>query len=60
MFALSHDAGRAGGLLGNSANVVYKHYHELVTPNAAKDWVSTVPDGVNILLMLQAAIAAVN
>jgi len=43
MFALSNDAGRVAGLLGNSAAVVHKHYRELVKPADAQKFFSVLP-----------------
>jgi integrase len=61
MFALSNDAGRVAGYLGNSAAVVHRHYREIVTPSAAKAWFSIIPErATNVLPMAQAAIATVN
>lgn len=45
MFALSNDAGRVAGFLGNSAAVIHKHYRELVSPKAAQAWFAVRPDG---------------
>jgi integrase len=44
-FALTHDAGRIAGYLGNSAAVVHRHYRELVTPTNAMKWFSITPEG---------------
>ena len=43
MFALSNDAGRVAGFLGNSASVVHKHYRELVRPQDAQRWFNVKP-----------------
>jgi len=43
MFALSNDAGRVAGYLGNSAAVIHRHYRELVTPADAKRWFGIAP-----------------
>jgi len=45
MFALSNDAGRVAGFLGNSAAVVHRHYREIVKPAAAKSYFSIKPAG---------------
>jgi integrase len=45
MFALSNDAGRIAGYLGNSAQVVHRHYRELVPPKAAQAWFNVFPEG---------------
>ena len=42
-FALTGDAGRVAGELGNSAAVVHKHYRELVTPDNAAKWFKIQP-----------------
>ena len=44
-FALTGDAGRVAGELGNSAAVVHKHYRELVKPADALKWFSVLPEG---------------
>lgn len=43
-FALTGDAGRVAGELGNSASVVHRHYRELVKPNEAQNWFSVTPE----------------
>ena len=61
MFALSNDAGRIAGLLGNSAAVVHRHYRELVRPADAVKWFSIVPEKpANVLPMNAAAVARVS
>jgi integrase len=56
MFALSNDAGRVAGFLGNSASVVHKHYRELVKPADAQRWFSLKPKTqVNVVTMASEA-----
>jgi hypothetical protein len=43
-FALTGDAGRAAGELGNSAAVVHRHYRELVKPEAPAAWFDVRPE----------------
>ncbi len=45
MFALTSDAGRIAGYLGNSAAVIHRHYRELVKPADALAWFNMRPDG---------------
>ena len=42
-FALTNDAGRVAGELGNSAAVVHRHYRELVKLADAERWFSIGP-----------------
>lgn len=42
-FALSNDAGRIAGYMGNSAQVVHRSYRELVSPRAAQQWFAVAP-----------------
>jgi hypothetical protein len=42
-FAVTGDAGRVAGELGNSAAVVHRHYRELVKPAAAERWFAITP-----------------
>jgi len=42
-FALTNDAGRVAGELGNSAAVVHKNYRELVKESDAKKWFGVQP-----------------
>ena len=59
MFALTNDAGRIAGFLGNSASVVHKHYRELVKPAAAQEYFNVRPaQTVNVLSQPQLATAA--
>ncbi len=44
-FALTNDAGRVAGELGNSAAVVHRHYRELVKPADAERWFNVRPAG---------------
>ena len=37
------DAAKVALELGNSPEKLFKHYRELVTPDAAKEWFSIVP-----------------
>ena len=55
MFALSNDAGRVAGFLGNSASVVHKHYRELVKPADAQRWFSLKPKTQVNVVTLNAA-----
>jgi integrase len=59
MFALSNDAGRVAGFLGNSAAMIHRHYRELVRPQDAQRWFAVRPEQpANILpLPTPAAIA---
>jgi len=43
-FAITNDAGRVAGELGNSAAVVHRHYRELVKPTEAEKWFSVEPE----------------
>jgi site-specific recombinase XerD len=43
-FALTNDAGRVAGELGNSAAVVHRHYRELVKPSDAERWFAIKPE----------------
>jgi site-specific recombinase XerD len=43
-FALTNDAGRVAGELGNSATVVHRFYRELVKPAAAEKWFAVRPE----------------
>lgn len=45
---------------GNSPQMIFKHYHQLVTDAAAKDWFSIAPakkDGADIIPISQATVA---
>jgi integrase len=51
-FALTNDAGRVAGELGNSAAVVHKHYRELVKSADAERWFAVKPEGpANVVTM---------
>jgi len=51
-FALTNDAGRVAGELGNSAAVVHKHYRELVKLADAQRWFAVKPEApANVLTM---------
>ena len=54
-FALTNDAGRVAGELGNSASVVHRHYRELVKPADAERWFAVKPEGPANVLALPAA-----
>jgi integrase len=58
-FGLIQDAPRVSAEMGNSAQVVFKHYRALVTPEEAKAWFDVKPAGaaVNVLPMPLAATA---
>lgn len=57
-FALTNDAGRVAGELGNSAAVVHRHYRELVKPADAERWFSIRPEApANVLPLAAARIA---
>lgn len=57
-FALTNNAGRVAGELGNSANVVHRHYRELVKPADAERWFAVLPDAAaNVVTMPTAAAA---
>ena len=43
-FAQTSDAGRVAGELGNTADVVHKHYRALVSAKEAEKWFSIRPD----------------
>ncbi len=50
MFALTNDAGRIAGFLGNSAAVVHKHYREMVKAADAQKFFNVKPaQSVNVL-----------
>lgn len=42
-FALTGDAGRVAGEMGNSASVIHRHYRELVKPADAERWFAVKP-----------------
>ena len=44
-FALSNDAGRIAGIMGNSPAIVNRHYRQLTTPAVAQKWFSVYPPG---------------
>ena len=52
-FALTTDAGRVAGEMGNSHQIVHSNYRELVTPADAERWFAAMPapDAANILPM---------
>ncbi len=43
-FAQTGDAGRVAGECGNSANVIHRHYRELVKPADAAKWFAVAPE----------------
>ena len=56
-FALTGDAGRVAGELGNSAAVVHRHYRELVKPADAERWFAIRPEApANVLAMPDATV----
>ena len=58
-FAQTGDAGRVAGELGNSANVVHRHYRELVKPVDAEKWFSVRPgEAGNIIHMTKTGMMA--
>jgi integrase len=42
--AVIHDTGRVALEAGNSPEIIFGHYRELVTPEAATDWFSIKPE----------------
>ncbi len=52
MFALSNDAGRVAGFLGNSESIMHKHYRELVKPSDAVKWFEVKPECPSSNLMM--------
>ena len=54
-FALTNDAGRVAGELGNSAAVVHKHYRELVKLTDAQRWFNVKPEAAANVIALPAA-----
>jgi integrase len=44
-FAITNDAGRVAGELGNSASVIHRHYRELVKLADAQRWFAVKPEG---------------
>jgi integrase len=60
-FALTGDAGRVAGELGNSATVVHRHYRELVKPADAERWFAVMPDApANVVPVVDSAVAGAN
>ena len=41
--AVVQDVGKVALEAGNSPQMIFKHYRELVTPDEAKDWFSIMP-----------------
>ncbi len=59
-FALTNDAGRVAGELGNSAAVVHRHNRELVKPADAERCFSIRPEApANVVPMAAAAVATI-
>ena len=55
-FALTNDAGRVAGELGNSSAVVHRHYRELVKTSDAERWFTIVPSvGNNVIQLISAS-----
>jgi integrase len=54
-FAVTNDAGRVAGELGNSAAVVHRHYRELVKPADAVRWFNVKPENPANVVPLTAA-----
>ena len=54
--ALTHDAAKTALEAGNSPQMIFKHYRELVTEDEAKAWFTVLPQGEpNIVAMPAAA-----
>lgn len=53
-FALTGDAGRVAGELGNSASIVHRHYRELVKPAEAERWFAVFSKRAENVLQLPA------
>jgi integrase len=53
-FALTNDAGRVAGELGNTAAIVHRHYRELVKPEEAKKWFAVKPEQASNVIALTA------
>jgi integrase len=53
-FALTNDAGRVAGELGNSPAVVHRHYRELVKPEEAWKWFAVKPEQASNVVTLAA------
>jgi hypothetical protein len=45
--AETHDAAKVSLEAGNSPQMIFKHYRELVRPDAAKAWFGLMPAGKN-------------
>ena len=56
--ALTHDAGRVAGELGNSAVVVHRHYRERVKLTDAERWFAVRPGAADNVVLLPQASAA--
>ncbi len=54
LLAKHGDAGRVAGWLGNSADIVHKHYKSLVAPDAATLWFSIEPPTIPSVLTFPA------
>lgn len=57
-FALTGDAGRVAGELGNSASIVHRHYRELVKPADGQRWFAVKPETSNHLIALPVSASA--
>ena len=57
-FAVTGDAGRVAGELGNSAAVVHRHYRELVKPADAQRWFAVAPDAEENVVTMPVAASA--
>ena len=51
-FALTNDAGRVAGELGNTAAIVHRHYRELVNPCEGKKWFAVKPEEASNVMTL--------
>jgi integrase len=53
-YALINDAGRLSGELGNSAQVIHRHYRELVKPADAQRWFNVRPEAPENVVAMRA------
>jgi len=51
-FALTNDAGRVAGELGNTAAIVHRHYREIVNPCEGKNWFAVKPEEASNVMTL--------
>jgi integrase len=56
-FSVLGDAGRVAGEMGNSPAMVFRHYRELVKPDAAKVWFDVRPESADNVLPMPAAVS---